>query len=154
MLNLILASTRLYNAHFINLESCVLRQDFLVLTIILKNYPHRTRTETLKQLKKTSITSPALITELTRLVRKDSIENAELAIDLLNNHTNGYMLTEKIKRANEVYQDRTRRINNRTEFYENYQIQLDASHTLDRSKMQMLEQVRKQLKQPMLWGKN
>jgi hypothetical protein len=150
MKKLLLAYLKIYKFDSRNIRESVLLREFRLISIGLKRYGNKTRKKILEQLNHVSLQNELILTHLLRIVEIDYLKNATLALEVLQkNSTKNPGFSEKIKLAKEIYKERMRRYENKSQFYTDFKVSLAGSKSLDKSKMKRLEKVRQQLKKPM-----
>ena len=148
MKNVILASLRLYKVSAHRIRSSIINHEYRLLNIILRRYRHQDRKIVLQQLTKTNLQHPALVRRLKKIVTKDFMTNAELALKVLNERVIGHRFQQHIDQANMIFTERMRRRNNKKIHFANNRPQLIVDTLVDKSKMKMLAKVKQQLKKP------
>ena len=146
MKNLLLATFKWYNVNPISIRSSIINREFVLLSLILKRYRSRDRALVLEHLQTTNISHPALIRQLLRLVRKDFLNNAQVAMRILNECVSMGRFAQKIREANEVLTERLRRRKNKKQVYTTHKPSIIVDTLVDKSKMKNLERVKQQLK--------
>lgn len=131
------------------LDEWFVKKDAAGIQIALEDQRYNIRKIALNKLYKASFKHRLLGRPLTKIVRKDFFPNAELALSLVDQAFYSSFLREKIQKAKATFQDKLRRVQNKSLSRKIHGIKTGNRRFPDKAKMERLGVVKKQLKKPM-----
>ena len=136
MLKLLQAHLGIYSLDKTRIHSIVSNRQISLIKVLLRKGKHQDRRLLLEKLLQTRFFVPEFIPPLLHILAKDSIANAEKALQILEERLSQYpKYTNRFDAARKTLQDKRRRKENRQLVQDRFQIKNTA--TLDERKGQM-----------------